>query len=145
MKSVLLLVSLFSVQAFACPNFAGTYTCQNEDGMNETMVLTQKAIPGGMRYTSTVNGVSEDMDADGKPHVADPSEPKVTYVAKCNGAKVNSVVTGPLEEEGQVVGSMKIVSDHFMSGNKLVTKSKMTINYGSDVYEQEEESACVKK
>lgn len=148
MKAVFVLLSLFSVQAFACPDFTGSYICQNEEGGDEgsyAMVMTQRPTAGGAIYTSTVDGESEDLIIDGKPHMADPEQPKIIYVGKCERSVVKVNVKGPIEEDGQAIGSMKSDVQYFMSGNKLMTKSVTTINYQGQQYSQSLESYCTKR
>ncbi len=142
MKALVLIFSLLSVQAFACPNFTGTYTCQDEETGSYQMDITQRNISGGTVYTSVENGETYEFIVDGKSHVADPEQPNVVYVANCSGNIVNSVTSGPLEEDGQTVGSMKAISETFLRGNDLVTKSKATIIYGDQEFQQDYESSC---
>ncbi len=147
MKLAFVLFSLFSVQAWACPNFIGTYNCQNEEGGDDgsyTMSMTQRTTNSGTIYTSTIEGESTDLIVDGKPHVADPEQPKILYVAKCQGSVVNVEMNGPVEEDGQVVGSMKSNMDHFMSGNKLMTKGTTVITYQGQQFSQDVETYCAK-
>jgi hypothetical protein len=147
MKLAIVLFSLFSVQAWACPNFTGSYVCQNEEGGDEgsyAMTMTQRTANSGTIYTSTIDGEASDLIVDGKPHVADPEQPKIIYVAKCQGSVVKVEMNGPVEEDGQIVGSMKSNMDHFMSGAKLMTKGKNIITYMGQEFTQDVESYCTK-
>ena len=68
MKAFVILFSLISVQAFACPNFTGTYTCKDEDGRPYKSVITQRNIKGGTIYTTVENGETFEFIVDGKQH-----------------------------------------------------------------------------
>jgi hypothetical protein len=93
MKIFSFIVLLISINAFACPNLAGTYTCEAA-GETWEESITQTTQNGATVYQQT-GGQAEGTNtfiADGvaRPHtvVANEEEIKGTLSAKCSGSMV---------------------------------------------------------
>ena len=114
-KSIMLLCSLLSVSAFACPQLAGEYyNCTSGDAISddfldvpETLTITQKVVDGKMTYTYvTVNSYGEEktvVKVPGGParnwsEDLDefPGQVNFTSSSQCVGNSVNSTVSGEI-------------------------------------------------
>jgi hypothetical protein len=142
-RGIILLISLLSVQAFACPQIQGTFSCENEEtGQMEPVSVSTRSIVNGAVYTITSNESAEEMIADGQPHEI-PEAEGAEYVATCIGAKVRALVHAPIfDEEGTQVGEYNARNEYYLQRQNLVTESRISLTIGTETEVQELTTIC---
>jgi hypothetical protein len=93
MRTLIAVALLFSAQAFACPELAGTYTCTFSDGTEETGTVTQSVVNGINIYN--YNGTEIRADGVTYPVPEDETLKEGTSRAWCDD---------PLTLKGEVIG-----------------------------------------
>lgn len=93
MRTLIAVALLFSAQAFACPELAGTYTCTFSDGTEETGTVTQSVVNGINIYN--YNGTEIRADGVTYPVPEDETLKEGTSRAWCDDA---------LTLKGEVIG-----------------------------------------
>lgn len=123
MKLLLIMVTLFATNAFACPMLTGNYTCHRENGsqvLNKQITNTEKG------YIINTDGNEMEYFTDGKGYSipATDSYQNAKVVSSCNGEIFNTVFTAEILYEGSVIAREVALSNYAFEGDKLVLTQK---------------------
>jgi hypothetical protein len=134
----------FSVQAFACPNLAGIYTCTH-DGSVETLTLNQSDKDGVTIYD--YNGSS--FPADNKAHLIPDDENLKAASARvwcdaADGTLLRTQVFGKYYVNNSYLGDLTLDVTRSLSGQNLKQVSRGMLKTPLDEYPVESESVCTR-
>ncbi len=109
---------LFSVQAYACPQLTGAYTCAYQDGSSEVITLSQELKDGVTVYTH--NGSTIPADNVAYPVPDDANIREATFRATCTGdVTLSANLTGKYYQDGQYFGDLNMTSNFSLNGKDL--------------------------
>lgn len=103
------LAALFSVQAFACPNLTGSYTCNYGNGQSEQISVSQREA-NGITYYSYNN---DEFAADGSvvPLQDSADLKQATFKAWCENTTLKNQIMGKYYNNGTYFGDLNMVID----------------------------------
>lgn len=134
----MMVVTLASASALACPNLAGRFTCRDFDNNSvQDVTITQKAIAGGQHYQIKIvaDGQTQVRDyiADGKAKtVTDPKYASRTEKSYCEGTVLKVQINGVLKDTKEVldaVVTVKIDAQNNLFDSYIGTSGGKPINF----------------
>lgn len=147
MKAVIALVALFSVQAFACPNLTGTYSCTYE-GQTEQIQMSQTETNGVTVYTmknpNDPNDQGGSLPADNVVYKLEDSEQfkNGTIRGWCEGEAFKIEQIGSYFDQGQHIGDLQAVISMSLNGGNLVQDTQGVYKTGSGDYPISNSMTC---
>lgn len=102
----LLIATLVCPLAMACPEINGTYTCQGSDGETSQETIRTYLKDGVYVYETD----TEFIYADGSPRQFSEETMRGTMTATCNEETLYLDINGEIVQNGQTVGTMKVIS-----------------------------------
>jgi len=118
MRTLIALAFVFSAQAFACPELAGTYTCTYSDGSSETGTVTQTLVNGVNVYN--YNGTEIRADNAVYPVPEDETLKEGTFRAWCEGAAtLKGTIEGKYYSGGSYFGDLVMNLEFSRVGTSL--------------------------
>jgi hypothetical protein len=139
-KFIIALISLSAVQAFACPDLAGNYTCTYSDGTSEATEFTQSTTNGVTTYNLGV----QEVIADGAPHPVKEEDIDGSYTATCTTDAVSTVLTGDILDAGQAVAKVNVTLKVQKNRTGLAIGQTGEISVGADVIPVDDSATCTK-
>ncbi len=143
MRILASLALLFSVQAFACPNLTGSFTCTYQDGSSETVTISQADKAGVTVYN--YNG--SDIPADNMTYQIpdDESLKQATFRAWCENESLKGNIVGKYYNNGSYFGDLNMVLDLALEGNNLKsTTSGSLVDTSGKSYPLDGTTTCVR-
>jgi hypothetical protein len=125
----------FSVQAFACPDLAGTYTCKYQDDSSESVTISQEQTNGvtvyNLIYGSSPSSASK-ISADNQPYLIPDDEnlKQASYRAWCDTNDSNVLqtqLTGKYYAQGSFHGDLTLSMSYSRSGADLKQVNQGTL------------------
>lgn len=116
LRIVTVLAALFSVQAFACPDLTGTFTCKYSDGSQETMNITYRTENGVSYYKYD----SAEFAADGTVYPLQDSDnlKNGTFAATCSDdVTLKENIKGDYYYQGTNYGPLDMIINVSLSSN----------------------------
>jgi hypothetical protein len=112
---------LVSVNAFACPDLTGSYTCKYQDGTSETMTFSQQDNKDGVTVYN-MNG--ENLPADNQVYNMQDSQnlKNGTFRLWCdqaNSAILDAEVLGQYYDQGQYYGDLTLDMAYSLDNGNL--------------------------
>lgn len=135
---MMMVVTLASASAFACPNLAGRFTCRDFDNNSvQDVTITQKAIAGGVAYNLKIvaDGQTQVRDyiADGSSKaINDPKYTSRTEKSFCEGNMLKVQINGVLKETKEVLNAVvtvKIDAQNNLFDSYIGTSGGKPINF----------------
>jgi hypothetical protein len=118
MRTLTVLALLFSVQAFACPDLTGNYTCTYSDGSSETVAVSQDTK--GEITTYNYNGSTVVADNQTYPVPDDDTIKQATFRAWCASATaLKAELIGKYYDRGTLMGDLTLVLELSLEGSNL--------------------------
>jgi hypothetical protein len=143
MRKLAALALLFSAQAFACPNLAGTYTCTYQDNSSEQVVISQELKDGVTVYTH--NGSQIPADNVAYPVPDDASLHDATFRAWCaDDLTLSANLVGKYWQDGQYFGDLNMTSNFTLSGTDLKQVTTGTLKNQGGEYPLNSDMTCVR-
>ena len=139
MKAVIALFALYGIQAFACPNLTGTYSCTYE-GQTSQVQLSQTETNGVTVYTMKDPNDPADqggsLPADNVVYKLEDSEQfkNGTLRGWCEGEAFKIEQTGSYFDQGQHIGDIQAILTMSLSNGNLVQDTQGTYKTGSGDY-----------
>ena len=145
MRLIAALALLVSVNAYACPDLSGSFTCTYQDGTTEAITISQDNKDGVTVYRYN----NSDLPADNQVHpIADSQNIKNgTFRAWCDEKEATLLQTeilGKYYQDGSYYGDLTMDMAMSLSGNDLhqVTNAKIVNSGGT--YPSTGETTCVR-
>lgn len=110
---------LFSVQAYACPELTGTYTCTYNDGSKEVISISQTTDRNGL---TIYNYDGSEIPADNKHYVVpdDQTLKEGTFRAWCeDNVSLKTQLLGKYYQDGGYYGDLTLNVDFSLNGREL--------------------------
>lgn len=140
MKTISFIAALLvSTYAMACPQIAGTYTCDYGDGP-EVLTIQQTVKSGVTEYL--LDGDS--YLADGQAYAYSDEGFSGTTTTACAGQTVSSAIVGDLLENGSAVGNLNVTVSYTPSATGLNSTSVGQLVYGGQTYPINDSISCTK-
>ncbi|MGE3682473.1 MAG: hypothetical protein AB7G93_12175 [Bdellovibrionales bacterium] len=141
MRKLVALFAFVSVQAYACPDLAGSYTCTDEEGKTESVTIKQEMKDGVTVYD--YNGSSVPADNVVYPVPDDESLKETTFRAWCADNMLKAQILSKYYSEGTYVADLELNLDFSKTegGLKQVTTGALK-NSGGE-YPLNSEMNCV--
>lgn len=145
MRILASLALLVSVNAFACPDLTGSFTCTNQDGTTSTLAMSQENKDGVTIY----NYDGQSLPADGQVYKMDDSQnlKDGTIKATCddNANTMNTEILGKYYENGEFAGdlTLDIAMSLDASSNLLQVYTGKIVNQGGD-YPINQQMTCTR-
>ncbi len=137
------LALLFSAQAFACPNLAGSYTCTYQDNSSEQVVISQEDKDGVTIYTH--NGSQIPADNVAYPVPDDANLRSATFRAFCPDANTLSAnIVGQYFQDNQYFGDLDMTSNFSLSGTDLKQVTTGTLKNQGGEYPLNSDMTCTR-
>jgi hypothetical protein len=136
---LLLVVFFFSVNALACPQISGTYTCETEDGP-EILEISQTNSSG----IETFNIDGTDFVADGVTKKYADTEFNGTITATCSLNKLDITTFGDIYESGTKTSYVAVKESYYASKDGLVYAINGNFEHQGQVYPINEKVNCSK-
>ena len=138
------LVLLFSVQAYACPELSGTFTCTYSDGQTEQVVMSQQVRPDGVTvYNYGGTEVVTDNSVNAIPD--DETLKEGTFRAWCSDAStLNAQLLGKYFDQGAYYGDLTMNLAFTMVGSDLKQVTTGNLKSATDEYPLDNETTCVR-
>ena len=126
MKSFFILVSMLSLNAFACPNLTGSFYCNSGVNSSAFDMQIENTNEG---YSIITNGTEMKYHTDGRVDTipATDSYKDVKIKASCQGEKFIIDFTASILYEGSVVAHQVSKTEYILNNDQLsiVRKTKM--------------------
>ncbi len=138
MRGLLVVLGLFTAQAFACPNLTGSYTCNYQDGSSEVVTVSQDQKDGVTVYN--YNG--SEMPADNQTYQIPDDEnlKQGTWRAWCDaGSEVLAAqILGKYYNQGSYAGDLTMNIAISLNGGNLqqVTNGQLVNSGGSHPFSE---------
>lgn len=140
---------LVGAQAFACPNLAGTYTC-NYDGQVEALEMSQTETNGvtvySMRNPNDPNDQGGSLPADNTTYQLEDSEQfkNATIRGYCEGETFNIAQAGQYYDQGQHIGDIQAVTSMSLMNGNLLQATNGTFKTASGDYPINSQITCTR-
>lgn len=132
---------LVSVQAYACPDLTGNYTCTYHDGSSEAVVISQEVKDGVTVYTH--NGTPIPADNVTYPVPDDASLKDATFRAYCSDANTLSAnLIGKYFQDGQYFGDLNLTSNFSVANGDLKNVTVGSLKNTGGEYPLNSEITC---
>ncbi len=143
MRTLTAIALLFSVQAYACPELTGAYTCTYQDGSSEVVTISQEDKAGVTVYN--YNGSSIPADNAVYPIPDDESVKSATFRAWCENASLKGNIVGKYWNNGALFGDLDMTLDLSLDGTNLksVTTGTLKATDGTS-YPLDGDISCVR-
>ena len=142
MRPFIALALLFSAQAFACPNLAGSFTCTYKDGSSETVSISQSADKAGM-VTYIYNG--SELPADNQIYDVpeDQTLKEGKFRAWCDDdMTLKSELIGKYWNNGSYFGDLMMNINFEMDGTSLKQVTTGSVKNSGGDYPIDEQVLC---
>lgn len=134
---------LVSAQAFACPQLAGNYTCNYQDGQTTTLVLNQDAKSNVTIYD--MNGQQLPADNQVKPIPDEDSLKNATVRAWCNDdTTLHTEIVGKYYRQGQYFGDLTMDADLSMANQNLRQVTTGNVKNSGGTYPVNSDITCTR-
>ncbi len=118
MRKLAAIALLFSAQAYACPQLAGTYTCTFSDGTTEVATVTQTVVDGVNVFN--YNGTEIRADNVAYPVPEDETLKEGTFRAWCDDATtLKAQMLGKYYNGGSYFGDLTMNLEFLKVGTSL--------------------------
>lgn len=143
MRKLAALALVFSAQAFACPDLAGSFTCTYQDGSKEIVTLSQDQKDGLTTYN--YNGSIVPADNQAYPVPEDATLKEGTFRAWCNDATVlNTQLIGKYHQDGSYFGDLVMNMDFTLTGKDLHQVTTGTLKNSGGEYPLNNDMVCTR-
>lgn len=143
MRKLAAIALLFSFQAYACPDLAGSYTCNYQDGSSEVITLSQELKDGVTIYTH--NGSQIPADNVAYPVPDDVNLREATFRAWCTDTVTLSAnLVGKYFQEGAYFGDLNMTSAFTLDGTSLKQITTGTLKNQGGEYPLNSEMTCTR-
>lgn len=142
MKIIIALAAAFSVQAFACPNLTGSYTCDYGNGQTEQMTISQEERNGVTFYKYN----NDEFAADGTVYpLQDSAELKQgTFKAWCESTILKNQIMGKYYNNGSYFGDLDMTMDLTLNNGNLSQVAKGSLKSANGDYPINQTVTCNK-
>lgn len=142
MRKLALVALAFSVQAFACPELTGTFTCTYSDGTSETMAISQQVVNGVTVYN--YNGTEIRADNQIYPVPEDETLKEGTFRAWCEDAvTLKGEMKGKYYNGGSYFGDLVMNLAFSKAGSDLKQVTTGNLKNGGGDYPLNSEVTCI--
>lgn len=118
LPTVLFVIMGFGLQAKACPDLSGQYTCTSDDlTETESLVVTQETSPV---LKVTVNGSEMLLDNKNYPMTGDPTLRNANIRSWCADNAVKSEVTGDFYDNDKKIGDIDTLTSYSLIGDSFI-------------------------
>lgn len=143
MRKLAAIALLFSVQAYACPELTGSYTCAYQDGSSEVVTISQELKDGVTIYTH--NGSQIPADNVAYPVPDDANLREATFRAFCSDeATLTANLVGKYFQDGQYFGDLNMTSNFTLDGANLKQVTTGTLKNQGGEYPLNSEMVCTR-
>lgn len=140
MRKLAALALMVSVNAWACPDLTGTYTCKYQDGQTETITLSQENKDGVVVYN--YNGSTIAADNVSRPVPDDAALREGTFRAWCEGEALKGQLLGKYYDKGVYFGDLTLNLDVTKVGNDLKQVNTGSVKNSASEYPINAEVLC---
>jgi hypothetical protein len=141
-KTVLVLATaLFSAGALACPNLAGTYTCETDEGA-QTANITQEESGGVTTYDFDGMQLITDNETRAIPDDGSLKDGKIR--SWCEGDALKAAATGTVLDGGEPMGDVDVTITVSTDGTTLTQTTSGTFKNAGNDYPIESTLTCKK-
>lgn len=141
MRTLLAVLLLGSVQAFACPNLTGSFTCTYSDGSSEVLNITQEAKEGVTTYNINQSLTPADNVIYTVPD--DETLKEGTFRAWCNDdVTLKGELIGKYYDQGSFFGDLLLNIDYSLDGANLKQVTTGTLTSANGQYPINAETVC---
>jgi hypothetical protein len=140
MRKLAALALLVSVNAWACPDLTGTYTCKYQDGQTEVVTLSQENKDGVVIYN--YNGSSIPADNVARPVPDDATLREGTFRAWCETDIFKAQLLGKYYDQGVYFGDLTLNIDFTKVGNDLKQVNTGSVKNSASEYPINAEVVC---
>jgi hypothetical protein len=143
MRSLMAMALLFSVQAFACPDLAGSYTCSHQDGSTEVVTVSQENKDGVMIYQYNDAAIPADNQVYQLPDDQDLKD--ATFRAWCDTTNADLLQTqliGKYYSQGSYYGDLTLNMTFSLAGTDLKQTTTGTLKNSGGEYPLNNELTC---
>jgi len=141
-KTVLVLATaLFSAGALACPNLAGDYTCQTDDGP-QSMTVTQEESNGVTSYD--LGGTQLITDNEVRDIADDETLKDGKVRSWCEGDVLKAAATGTVLDGGEPAGDVDLTITFTTDGTTLTQNMSGTFKNAGNNYPIDNTMTCTK-
>lgn len=145
-KFAALAIALVSVQAFACPDLTGNYSCVYQDGTKEVVSITQEQKNGVTTFL--YNGSAIVADNQAYPMADDQNLREATFRAWCDSADPTLLQTqllGKYYTNGAYYGDLTMNMNFSMAGSDLKQTNTGTLKNAGGEYPLNSELTCTRQ
>ncbi len=140
MRSLTALALLFSINAWACPNLAGNYTCTYQDGSSEMVSISQENKNGVITYS--YNGSSVPADNIARQIPDDETIKQGTFRAWCEDVVLKAEMLGKYYSNGSLYGDLTLNMSFSKIGNDLKNVTVGLLKNSGGEYPLNSEVTC---
>lgn len=130
----------FCLQASACPDLTGRYTCNGND-ISESLVITQEV-------SDTLKVIVNDAEilVDGKsyPMTGDPSLRNASIRSWCEDKAIKSQMTGELYEADQKIGDVETTIEYVLGEDGIVEMTSSRVKTAAGESPTESTLTCTR-
>lgn len=145
MRILAALALLVSVNAYACPDLTGSFTCTYQDNTSEVVTISQENKDGVMVYNYNGSAIPADNQAYQVPD--DQNLKEGTFRAWCDPSTdtvLNTELIGKYYQDGSYFGDLNLDMTFALDGANLKQVSKGTLTNQSDTYPLDGELTCTR-
>ncbi|MGE4133701.1 MAG: hypothetical protein AB7F86_18840 [Bdellovibrionales bacterium] len=143
MRKALVLIAAFSLQAWACPDLTGNFTCTYQNGSSEIISISQAEKAGVTVYNYNGSEIPADNVVYNLPD--DETLKESTFRAWCEGASLKGNIVGKYYNQGSYFGDLDMVLDLSLAGSDLHSVTTGTLKSASGDYPLDGEVTCVRQ
>lgn len=143
MRTFAALALLISVNAWACPELTGSYTCTYQDGSNEVVTISQENKNGVTTYN--YNGSTVTADNIARPMPDDETLKQGTFRAWCENDALRVEMLGKYYNEGNYFGDLTLNLSFAKSGGDLKQVTIGNLKNSGGEYPLNSEVVCTRQ
>ncbi len=143
MRTLTALALVFSAQAYACPQLAGTYNCKYQDGSAEIVTIQQETKDGVTVYGYNGSDIPADNQVYNIPD--DENLKSGTFRAWCDDdVTLKSQLLGKYWDNGAYFGDLTLDMSFTLSGSDLHQSTTGQVVNSGGSYPINNEVTCTK-
>ena len=143
MRTLAAFALLFSVQAFACPQLTGNYTCKYQNGQSTALILTQDSKSNVTIYS--LNGQQLPADNQVQPLPDEDTLKNATIRAWCNDdSALHTELIGKYYQQGRYFGDLTMDEDLSMANQNLRQVTTGNVKNSGGTYPVNSDITCTR-
>lgn len=130
-----------TLPVFACPDLSGVYKCTIEEGITETVEITQVKSNGVTVFL--INGA--EIPADNAAHaiVGDVTFQNASLRAWCEDDRLRTELIGNFLNNKTDIGSLDLITDRRRVGNAVLERAVGSMDNGLEKFPVKSFTSCI--